>query len=207
MPFTPTDQCESEATGAQIGAPVRGRGRRSRPRQAGALATVALVVGLVGTTVAPSTASASETVSGSYGWIQPYQVEGRGQVKATSVVPAVRVNAPVVYRSPATTGRQTVGYQAQLQVWNGYTWVDSWISQPDYWVLSPGQQWTRPAPVDFNDLARGKYYRVKFLVVWADANGRGLGTKYVTMDRSGDYVCRASSYVGCLAGPGWVLLT
>jgi hypothetical protein len=124
-------------------------------------------------------------------------------------VPGLRVHGPTVWRSPATSGAQNVGYTYLVQRWSGTSWQNAVWSPAEVARLgSDTNSWTRLPVRDFGSFGISDgYYRVILLVRWSDANtGRWLGSQEVSLVHSGDYECLASLYVSCSVGSGWIYL-
>jgi hypothetical protein len=179
--------------------------RRRRFRLPSALATLAIAVAVVANVADPASAF-SVSDSGTTGTTYTYAAEGRSYVNGRGIaVPAIRVTAPYVYRSPAAAGLQQVAFVPTVQVWTNQGWVNNWSGPMQVWNIPANGTGTQPGVYQFNDLARGNFYRVKIAIGWYDGYGRLLGTRTITMDGR-DYFCASSFYVSCTAYTGYLAL-
>ncbi len=147
--------------------------------------------------------------SGSYGWVTPRPVLG-GRTYVTAVgalygsyVPAVTVFGPVVGRSGATSGAQTVEYRFAVYQWSGSQWVTTYNTGAPYVQVIGAGQASTTFGADVTQPQRAGYNRVTFTVTWKDAYGRVLGTRSFDDAHASDYNC-AYGVTGCVVGQGWV---
>lgn len=115
--------------------------------------------------------------------------------------PGLTINGSYIYRSPATTGAQTVTVNTQVRRWNGIGWVlqtqrtQSLSIPAGYGAVRFGQWNVIPT-------AAGAMY-VQHAIVWSDPYGRVLGGRSIVMNTAGDYVCQ-TRLRGCTAYAGFV---
>lgn len=123
----------------------------------------------------------------------------------TCLKPWVYATGPVVYRSPASTGRQTVQVNYQLDRWNGSNWVvQSTKAYASY--INPGYGSVRMPRVDFQPTSGRGYYRLGMAVAWGNSTGSvGYGSRALSFDEARDYVC--NTRYACSVGAGWVYLS
>jgi hypothetical protein len=111
------------------------------------------------------------------------------------------------YRSPATSGDQTVKALYVLEGWSGSGWVkiahQGWMTR----VIRAGQSYVAFPALDISpsNFRRGSYYRVTWSVIWATPAGAGLGGTRVVSNLASDHRCVTTRYL-CTSYAGYVLI-
>ena len=169
---------------------------------------LALITTLAALLVAPSADAYTHSSTGSPGRVTAYRVQGTHYPVwtpyGTSWSPGLRTPGPTVYRSPATTGAQTVVVIIQVKRWDGYAWRNVQQRTREYTIWT-GQSGIRTGDWDLipTALNRGQW-TVSMAIVWGRrSTGAGLGTRTIYMNQQGDYEC-ATTFSTCYAGAGWV---
>lgn len=96
---------------------------------------------------------------------------------------------PIAYRSPASTGAQTVNARYSVQKWNGSAWINvasSPLLTGQIGAVQTGVQFTRAylQPIE----ARG-YFRLTWGFDWYNASGTRIGSAFGTSNLTSDHVC------------------
>lgn len=175
------------------------------------VAVLATTLALVAGVPASSQAFTTYDNRNMYGGVTPSQVVGRGLYVGgdTFPRPAIRMNAPMVTRSNATSGAQTVTYRLRMFEWsNVYGWQNIWSTVQSSWTIPAGTSriWLSPYEYTFKRYTTNSVH-VQMDFTWYDSAGRYLGSRSVTMNQAGDYSCLASSYVSCSVGNGFVTVS
>ena len=96
---------------------------------------------------------------------------------------------PIVSRSPAAGGPQTVGAIYSVEKWDGVRWVTVVKSAAIVRTISATQTNIRfPAAYLQPTSARG-YFRVSWAFAWTSSTGVSLGAVVVNSDRINDHIC------------------
>ena len=167
------------------------------------VATVAL-----GTLQAAPASAYTVRKNGSPGKVVGYQVQGSHWDTCPTTAyscfsPWVVGSGPVVYRSPASTGKQGIVAVYRLQRWNGSAWAHQ-ADRTHVRYLPRGDNRLRMPRVDFLPNAAG-YFRVIVGIAWGNADGtRSFGAKVLKYNQAGDYSC--NTRFPCEAGAGYVWL-
>ncbi len=154
-----------------------------------------------------ASAYTSPSTAGYYGAVTPRGVLAGGvYYRETgalygSTVPALTVTGPVVGRSAATTGAQTVEYRYAIYQWSGSGWVNAYNSMTFVQAIPAGYSAAAFEPSVVRTAPVATAYRVTFSVTWKDAYGRFLGARNFDYAHAGDYRCTVAS---CTVGSGWV---
>jgi hypothetical protein len=130
---------------------------------------------------------------------------------SAGLIPMLRVDSNskyiYAYRSPATSGDQTVMAAYTLQRWSGSSWVtiaqQGWLTG----VIRAGQSYVAFPALNMvpSNFLRGYYYRVTWAVVWSTPTGTGLGGTMVVSNLATDHTCVTTRYL-CTAYAGSVLI-
>jgi hypothetical protein len=114
----------------------------------------------------------------------------------------------IAYRSPATSGAQTVTARYFLQRWTGQ-WTNWRTSDTYSGVLSGGTtsisfpRWQdSPASQPIGE----NHYRIVYAMNWYDSLGRNIGFMEVFHNRVGETKC-ATKWVRCTPSPGWITMS
>ena len=170
-----------------------------------AAATVALAL--------PGSASAWEylVVNGRAGhvWMPPvYPFEDGRYTTYGPFLMFTTFDGAYVYRSPASTGQQSVAGIYLVQRWNGTQWYVASRQNTPIYTIAPGERgvylqrlWRSPGG---NQLYNRGQFRVQLLVAWSDDSG-ALGSTVLTPSQVGDLRCR-SMVRPCQATARWVRL-
>ncbi len=191
------------STAVLVRRPARSTGRGLRRAL---LSLLVAAIAVVGVNLSPAAAWTQTGANGYPGQIVPRGVAAQGYYyKAPgalygSSVPHLNVRGLVAYRSPATSGYQSVTYQFRVHRWDGYRWVLLSWNLPVTQGIPQGYGSTDFAPHFLLKASAPGYYRVTLAVSWFDAYGRSLGSRAVDYDGI-DYVCGMSP---CTAGRGWI---
>lgn len=109
----------------------------------------------------------------------------------------------VVYRSPATSGTQTINALYVVQKFVNNVWVNVKISPALAGTVTSQQNRVNFVPPYLEpDVARG-YFRVVYHFSWVDANGRQIAGKSVIPNLTSDHVCVTNVRL-CRSYPGYV---
>lgn len=169
---------------------------------------IALLV-LGGFWAAPA-AAYTQRLSGRPGRVIAYQVQGSHHQTPfcqpngacfTYFQPWVVGTGPVVYRSRATSGRQTINAQYNLLRWNGSAW-ENWSQRNYSLTLRRGYSRLRLPRIDFLSTRAG-YFQVRTAIQWVGPR-RVLGGRGIRYTQRGDYIC--NTRYPCQAGAGWIWL-
>ena len=171
---------------------------------------VVLATMLVALAAASKPADAyTQATGGRAGSVTTYKIEGThlnpcAAMSYSCYAPYVRSAGPLVYRSPATTGKQLIGLQYELAKWNGSNWVvHSTKTYARY--LQAGNSWIRMDGHEFQLNSPG-YYRVKLSITWQTPTNQYLGHRIRLSDQPGDYYCNTQWTDRCNASNGWLEL-
>jgi hypothetical protein len=196
----------STATDTTPTAPAPTTSRVWIRRVAGLATTFVLAIAMALGLAAPASATSWVASAGRPGPVAPVVAQGVTTYYRVpgalygSQVRAIQVNGPRVYRSPATSGAQTVTYTFNISRWTGSTWV----------VVAQGWSSSATIPQGVSSVAFAAqivrtsvvgYYRVMMGFGWRSANGATVGTSILQYSQAGDYQCRIG---GCATGPGWI---
>lgn len=175
-----------------------------------------VVAALAAALVLPASASAWEyaVTNGQPGqvWMPPvYPFEDGRFTTYGPFLMFTTFDGAYIYRSPATSGQQSVAGIYLVQRWNGVQWyVASRQNTPSY-TIAAGQEgvyvprlWRSPGR---NQLYNRGQFRVQFLVAWTSGGpeGPGLGSTILSPSQVGDLRCR-SMLRPCQATARWVRL-
>jgi hypothetical protein len=112
---------------------------------------------------------------------------------------------PLAYRSPASTGAQTVLLRVQYEKWNGTQWVlsahTSWTRQ-----ILAGQNSVRFPTLYIQPLEAKGAFRVTWQFLWASPTGASLGVITVLPNTTSDHVC-VTPYRTCRSNNGYFQVT
>ena len=170
---------------------------RRRPARA---ATVSLVLALalgfgVVLSVAsaePSSAWQQSNAAGSPGTVTNLSTAYAGDVyqTGTKLFTMWADTAPIVYRSPAAAGAQTVRLRYLLERWTGSTWAIAASSNVMTGGISSAQNGVRfqTAP-RLTPQATTGYFRLSYAIDWSNAYGTVVASTFVTSNASSDHAC------------------
>ena len=172
---------------------------------------ITTIAALALVTLKPAPASAYTVSSrGSYpGSVTGYVVQGSHydtcpSTYYTCFTPWIVGSGPAVYRSPASTGNQTITVGYELQRWiDGHGWVTHG-SRVHERTLYAGYSWLQMPRIDFLP-NRGGHFRVIIGVAWGNYNDTvNFGVRKLTYNQWGDYTC--NTRFPCQNGGSWVWL-
>ena len=154
----------------------------------------------------PSASAFTHTgVSGRPGPVQPYQTLGTHFQVACGApgytncfAPGLKVQGPVVYRSPASAGTQYVTVRYSVYRWDGAAWYHE-TSRDFSGTIYTGQ--TGAALQTWDVLTTGGLKRINFSVVWSNPYGQILASSVVNMNGN-DYACSTRFTFKCTAYNG-----
>ena len=109
---------------------------------------------------------------------------------------------PVVYRSPAAAGAQTVSLVYVLETYVNGKWVFVTQSKVFNQQIGAAQVGTIFPALYVQPLVARGYFRLSYFVGWKDANGAGLGHSLVSSNLASDYKC-VTTVRWCRTAPGW----
>lgn len=171
------------------------------------LITMVAVVAMGTLQAAPASAYTTRN-SGNPGRVTGYQVQGSHYDSCTSpyytcFTPWVVGHGPAVYRSPSSSGTQTITAVYQLQRYNGSYWVN-YSSRVYTRYLQRGYSWMYLPRIDFLPNTAGSF-RVVIGIAWSNQYDTvTFGAKKLVYNRSGDFIC--NTRFPCEAGAGYVWL-
>ena len=116
-------------------------------------------------------------------------------------------DAPFVYRSPATTGAQSVQGIYLVQRWNGTNWYQVARQDTPAYTIPAGSEgvWLPKLYRSPHRLHVRGYFRVSWLVAWAGADGSALGSVIINPSRTSDFRCQ-QMLRPCAVSNRWVRL-
>jgi hypothetical protein len=169
--------------------------------------TLGSVLGLLA--LAPAAGAYSGTTNGRPGGITFERIQGTHYNSCTHTTaytcftPWIVGSGPVVSRSPAFNGTQSVAALYALQVWNGAAWATFGTPRYHTVYVSYAQPSVRFPRVDFLP-KRGGQFRVAISVVWSTLGDVTLGGRGALYNHNADYFC--NTRFPCSVGSGAVFL-
>lgn len=153
------------------------------------------------------TKSFTYTGSGRPGGLTVYRVQGTHLRPCGAWYcawnPVVSIPGPMIYRSPATSGAQSVLVRYVVQRWDSSFGWSNLIVKDQFDSIWAGHPSTRVPQQTWYPTKAG-YLRVFMIFAWA-SGGTSLGGRTVSMVHQGDYEC-ATRMQTCFTGPGYVFL-
>lgn len=192
-------------TGSALGWGTKVRGRFSRLAVIAAVA-VSAFAGSVAVLPSSSASAATWVRYGTYGGVTLQPVVGQNVTKAKNgtitAFPGLAINGPYVTRSQATSGAQTVWFEAKIERWHGDRWIYYGTTGLRGYTIAAGQQglWI---PNTYYQTGSGSYRISSLALYWRDASNRNLGSFAAVYDSAADYRCRIA---WCAVGPGYVTI-
>ena len=180
---------------------------RSRRRSVYLVVAVCSAVALAA--LAPAAGAYTGNASGRPGGVTFERIQGTHfntcthTTAYTCFTPWIVGSGPIVSRSPAFGGTQSVGALYVLQVWNGAAWVTFGTLRRHTVYVSAAQPTARFPRVDFLP-KRGGYFRVVIAVAWSTLGDVSLGSRGARYDHNADYFC--NTRFPCSVGSGSVYL-
>lgn len=139
--------------------------------------------------------------SGRPGSLVPPAVQGSHHYVMGGWYPYLMVQNMTAWRSPATTGSQSVAAAFQVFRWNGSSWAYQTGSTVQG-TIAAGYNSIRMPIWSITPTAGRGYYYVQMTVTWRSSTGVTLGTTNIYWNGSRDYEC--ATVLTCSTGTGWV---
>lgn len=173
----------------------------SRIRIAAVLFFLAMVLGALGP-LARRAHAYQYTSSGRPGQVTIYKVNGT----LSNNRPQLYDVGTRVYRSPASTGSQTVLNYYQIYRWNGSSWAYFYSTPAKSRTIPAGTSWVTMPQLNILPSQYANYYYIVQRIQWSGANGVVVGSLAATMNQSGDYQCVNVLPSKCSVGNGYIYL-
>lgn len=174
-----------------------------------AMVLAAMLVALAATS--KPAAAYTQSTSGKPGSVTNYKAQGShlavycGIAGYNCYTPWVIAQGPVVYRSPASTGTQTIAVLYTFERWNGSGWVQA-AQKSATRSLQAGYSKIQMPRGDYTPNGNG-YFRVHTSIGWANSNDTvAFGQRHLFYTQVGDYSCNTNLPSKCNASNGWVQL-
>jgi hypothetical protein len=112
---------------------------------------------------------------------------------------------PLVYRSPATRGPQTVMAIYTIQDWTpSFGWTNTTRQVTQVYTIPRGQRAVRLPKLDLAPTNTRGYFRVQYAIAWSNARtGASLGGSLIMPNLATDHTCETLSRP-CVTGAGFI---